>query len=171
MEQFVRDARIAMIYEGANGVQAMDLVGRKLAQNGGRALRTFLGIVKANIDDSAAGTPLRTHADDLQGATGKLQGATMWLMQHGLSNPDEAGAAAMPYLRLMALVAMGHMWLTMAKGAAEQLAGTDVDRQFLEAKLITARHFFTRRLPEASALAREISAGGAALMELPADAF
>jgi alkylation response protein AidB-like acyl-CoA dehydrogenase len=173
MEQFVRDARITMIYEGANGIQALDLVGRKLAQNGGRALRAFLAMVEGAIADARADERTRPHADALAVAKAKLEGATMWLMQNGMANPDNAGAASTPYLRLMALVIFGYFWLVMAKASHEALAdgGADFGRDFYEAKLVTARHFFTRRLPDAHGLAAQVEAGADNLMALTADQF
>jgi alkylation response protein AidB-like acyl-CoA dehydrogenase len=173
MEQFVRDARIAMIYEGANGIQALDLVGRKLAQNGGRALRAFLAMVDGTIADARADDRTRAHGDALAAAKAKLEAATMWLMQHGLANPDNAGAASTPYLRLMALIVFGHFWLLMAKASHEALAdgAADFGRDFYEAKLITARHFFERVLVEAGSLEAQVTAGADNLMALADDAF
>jgi alkylation response protein AidB-like acyl-CoA dehydrogenase len=173
MEQFVRDARIAMIYEGANGIQALDLVGRKLAQNGGRALRAFLQMVDGVITEGRADDRLKPHADALAEAKAKLEQATFWLMQNGMTNPDNAGAASTPYLRLMALVIFGYFWLVMAKASHEALAdgAADFGRDFYEAKLITARHFFERQLPDAHGLAAKAMAGADNLMALPEHAF
>ena len=171
LEQFVRDARIAMIYEGTNGIQALDLVGRKLAMNGGRALRALLAMVEAGIDDARADDSLAGLAGDLAAAKADLEGATMWLMQNAMANPDHAGAAATAYLRLMALVVFGHFWLLMAGAARARLGEGDADRLFLEAKLLTARHFFERQLPDTAALARKVRAGADTLMAMPAEAF
>jgi alkylation response protein AidB-like acyl-CoA dehydrogenase len=173
VEQFVRDARIAMIYEGANGIQALDLVGRKLAQNGGRALRAFLQMVDGAIADGRADDRTKPHADALAEAKARLEQATFWLMQNGMQNPDNAGAASTPYLRLMALVIFGYFWLVMAKASQEALAdgAADFGRDFYEAKLITARHFFERQLPDAHGLAAKAMAGADNLMALPAEAF
>jgi hypothetical protein len=173
MEQFVRDARIAMIYEGANGIQALDLVGRKLAQNGGRALRAFLQMVDGAIADGRTDDRLKPHADALADAKAKLEQATFWLMQNGMQNPDNAGAASTPYLRLMALVVFGYFWLVMARASHEALAdgAADFGRDFYEAKLITARHFFERQLPDAHGLAAKAMAGADNLMALSADQF
>jgi alkylation response protein AidB-like acyl-CoA dehydrogenase len=171
MEQVVRDARIAMIYEGANGIQALDLVGRKLAANGGRGLRAFLALVAERIAEARSDPSLAAHAEALARATGQLETATMWLMQHGMANPDNAGAASVAYLRLMALVALGSFWLLMARAAREALATGEGDAGFLEAKLLTARHFFERQLPECSMLLARVEAGAETLMAFPADAF
>ncbi|MCA1662255.1 MAG: acyl-CoA dehydrogenase C-terminal domain-containing protein [Novosphingobium sp.] len=126
MEQFVRDARIAQIYEGANGVQAMDLCGRKLAQNGGRAVQAFFALV----DGECAGTEgdLGPIAEKLAKANGELKAATMWFMQNAMANPNHLGAGAYAYMTLMGTVAVGLMWLKMAKVAAAALAGGADDR-------------------------------------------
>jgi alkylation response protein AidB-like acyl-CoA dehydrogenase len=171
MERVVRDARIAMIYEGANGIQALDLVGRKLAANGGRGLRAFLALVAERIAEARSDPSLAAHAEALARATGQLETATMWLMQHGMANPDNAGAASVAYLRLMALVALGSFWLLMARAAREALATGEGDAGFLEAKLLTARHFFERQLPECSMLLARVEAGAETLMAFPAEAF
>ena len=171
MEQFVRDARIAMIYEGANGVQAMDLVGRKLAKDGGRAVQAFFAEVEkewaaANKDERLAGL-----AGSFAKANGELQTATMWLMENGLANPDNAGAAAYDYMHLTGIVALGLMWLRMARTATAAIdAGSD-EKPFYEAKLITARYFGERFTPEAGALRRKLEAGAEAVMALPEGSF
>lgn len=167
VEQYVRDARIAMIYEGANGIQAMDLVGRKLAANGGRGLRLFLQMVGEEI--AAAGdSPL---GPKLAAAKTELEGATMWLMQHAMAAPDNAGAGAMAYLRLLALVTFGHFWLVMERAARAELAAGNGDAGFLEAKCLTAKHFFDRHLPRAAGLAAEVQAGADTMMAFPDDRF
>ena len=171
MEQFVRDARIAQIYEGTNGIQAMDLVGRKLGQNGGRALRAYLALLAQAIDDARGDERLTKLSSGLEKASGELQAATLWLMQNGLSNPDNAGAAAVAYLHLMGIVALGQMWLVMARASHAALDAGASDAAFFEAKLITARYFAERFLPDAGALRRKLEAGAEALMALPADAF
>ncbi len=168
MEQFVRDARIAMIYEGANGIQALDLVGRKLAANGGRALRAFLALVEAEIEEARRHAGLAPFAGDLAAAKADLEGATMWLMEKAFANPDHAGAGATAYLELMALVAFGMLWLRMLRAAD---AAEGEDPAFLEAKRIVGRHFFERHLPDAPALARKVKAGADTLMAMPEAAF
>jgi hypothetical protein len=171
MEQFVRDARIAQIYEGANGIQAMDLVGRKLAKDGGRAIRAFFQQLGSEIEEAkAAGDPGGVAAQ-LEQAVGELQGATMWLAQNAAASPEEAGAGAYAYMELMGLVSLGWMWLQMASASAKLLEDGAEDRGFHEAKLVTARFFAERELVEASALRRKIEAGSKTLMALPAEAF
>ena len=123
IEQFVRDARIAQIYEGTNGIQAMDLVGRKLPRDGGRAIRALFELVGKDIADAkAAGDPAGVAAA-LEPALGDLQAATMWLAQNAMADPDNAGAGAYAYMELMGLVSLGWMWLKMARAAADAIAG------------------------------------------------
>jgi alkylation response protein AidB-like acyl-CoA dehydrogenase len=171
MEQFVRDARIAQIYEGTNGIQAIDLVGRKLGMNGGRALRAYLGLLAETIADAKGDARLTKLAGGLEKASGELQASTMWLMQNGLSNPDNAGAAATAYLHLMGIVALGQMWLVMAKASHAALDAGASDAAFFENKLITARYFAERFFPDAGALRRKLEAGAESLMALRAEAF
>lgn len=172
VEQYVRDARIAMIYEGANGVQAMDLVGRKLPAQGGRAMRLFLETVAAESTAARViGGELSGLPDALDKASGQLQAATLWLMQNGLASPDNAGAAAYSFMHLTGIVTLGLMWLRMAQAAAERLAAGGGDQDFLNAKLVTARFFAERLMPRAGSLRREIERGAEALMALPVEAF
>jgi hypothetical protein len=171
MEQFVRDARIAQIYEGTNGVQAMDLVGRKLPANGGRGVMAYFQLVGQAIADGKSDDRLATLASGLEKALGELQAGTMWLMQNAMANPNNAGSAAYAYMQLMGVVALGHMWILMAKASHEALDAGASDGAFYEAKLITARHYAERFFPEAGALRRRIEAGAEAIMAMPADAF
>src|SRR6059058_3658158 len=135
IEQFVRDARIAQIYEGTNGIQAMDLVGRKLPREGGRAIRTFLELVGKDIAEAKANGDPSGVASALEPALGDLQAATMWLAQNGMANPDNAGAGAYAYMDLMGLVSLGWMWLKLADAAQRALDGGAKDRAFHQAKL------------------------------------
>jgi alkylation response protein AidB-like acyl-CoA dehydrogenase len=171
MEQFVRDARIAQIYEGTNGIQALDLVGRKLGKDGGRAIQAFFRIVGEEAGAAKADDRLAPIAAAVERANNDLQTATLWLMQNGMANPNNAGAAAYPYMTLMGTVALGLMWLRMAKASGEILANGAEDRAFHEAKLTTARFFAERVMPETNALRRKIEAGAESLMALPAEAF
>lgn len=171
MEQFVRDARITQIYEGANGVQALDLVGRKIPANLGRSLRTFFHPVDAFIQENVMDPEMKTFVMPLAKAFAKLQQGTALIAEKGMKNPDEAGAASTEYLRMFGLVALGFMWARMAKLAKQKLAdGTD-DPQFYETKLVTARFFFERMIPDVSSLLVKMSAGAENLMELDAEAF
>jgi len=171
MEQFVRDARIAMIYEGANGVQAMDLVGRKLAMNGGRAIQALFAEVGKEVATAKGDERLADLAGRVEKANGELQAATMWLMQNGLSNPNSAGAAAYDYMHITGIVALGLMWLRMGQAACAALDGGTDEKPFYEAKLTTARYFGERFTPEAGALRRRLETGAEAVMALPAEVF
>lgn len=171
MEQFVRDARIPMIYEGTNGVQAMDLCGRKLAKDGGRAIQAFFQLVDEDIAAAKDDAQLGEIAARLDKAVGEQKAATMWFLQNGMTNPNNVGAGAFNYLSLMGIVCVGLMWLRMARVAARKLAEGAEDKAFYEAKLVTARYFADRMMPEAGALRRMIEGGSDAMMALPADAF
>jgi acyl-CoA dehydrogenase len=168
MDQFVRDSRIAMIYEGANGIQALDLVGRKLGKDGGRAIMAFFNEVqtftKENGDEA-----MKPYVAPLGEALGHLQQATMWFMQNAIAKPDNAGAGSYDYMHLFGLVALGYMWAHMAKAAHGKSASGDGER--LKAKLVTGRFFMERLLPETAAHLKRIQAGAGSMMELPAEAF
>jgi len=171
MEQFVRDARITQIYEGANGVQAMDLVGRKLAMHGGRAIQSFFAIVDKDIAAAGGDDRLSDIAEALGKANGELKAASMWLMQNGPSNPNNVGSAAYHYMDILGLVSIGWMWLRSAKAAAAALDSGEEAGDFIQAKLLTARHFGESHLPDAGALRRKLQAGASTIMEMPAQAF
>ena len=171
MEQYVRDARIAMIYEGTNGIQALDLVGRKLAKDGGRAIQLFFSVVTDEIAVARTVPELADFAARLEQAVGDLQASTLWLMQNGLTNPDNAGAASVPYMHLMGIVAVGMMWLRMATAARRLLAAGEGDPAFLNAKLITARFYAERIMPDTSALRRKLEAGAESTMIMPVEMF
>ncbi len=170
MEQFVRDARIAMIYEGANGIQALDLVGRKLPRDGGRAAMAFFGEVGAFAKDHAADEAMKPYLAPLGTALGHLQQATMWLMQNAMTKPDNAGAGATDYMQLFGLTASGYMWARMAKVAQDKIAASGAT-SYLTTKLVTGRFFMERMLPETSVHLARIQSGAATTMELPAEAF
>ena len=170
VEQFVRDARISMIYEGANGIQALDLVGRKLGRDGGRAITTFFGEVTAFMKENGANEALKPFIAPLGAALKDLQQATMWLMQNALTKPDNAGAASTDYLHLFGLVTLGYMWARMAKVAQDKLADGG-DQAYLKTKLVTGKFFVERMLPETSLRLSRVQAGSDTMMELPAEAF
>ena len=171
MEQFVRDARIAQIYEGTNGVQAMDLVGRKIGKDGGRGVRAFFDAVGQDIAAAKAAGDPASLADPLDQALKHLQASTMWLAQNGMADPNNAGAGAYAYMQLMGLVSLGWMWLKMAGVSARLQDQPGEDKGFHEAKLATARYFAARELVAASGLRRKVEAGADSVMALPVEAF
>jgi alkylation response protein AidB-like acyl-CoA dehydrogenase len=171
MEQFVRDARIAQIYEGANGIQALDLVGRKLPAEGGRFLRFFFHPLSDRLERTVQDPQLKEFAEPFSKIFVRLQQATQFIALKALGNPDEAGAASTDYLRMFGLVALGDMWLRMAESAFASQARGEGDQVFLDSKIKTARFFFTKMLPEAHGLFARIMAGSAPVMALEAEAF
>ncbi|WP_417517346.1 acyl-CoA dehydrogenase C-terminal domain-containing protein [Minwuia sp.] len=172
MEQFVRDARITQIYEGANGIQALDLVGRKLPEGMGRLMRRFFHPVDAFIKDNAGDSEMADFVMPLAKAFARLQSVTADLGQKMMKNPDEAGAASTDYLRMVALVALGHMWGQIALKANAKLAeGGDVNRAFYENKLATARFYMARILPDVHAHAAKAASGADNLMSVDAAVF
>ncbi|MGX8010243.1 acyl-CoA dehydrogenase [Mesorhizobium sp. ORM8.1] len=172
MSQFVRDARIAMIYEGANGIQALDLVGRKLGLNGGRAVQAFFKDVGEFCEENRADEKLAPFTKALKKGLNDLQAATMWLLQNGMAKPDNAGAASTDYMHLFGLVALGYMWARMARSAQAKLTeGANGASTFYDNKLVTARFFMERIMPETTSRLARISSGADTLMALPAEAF
>ncbi|MEM7483486.1 MAG: acyl-CoA dehydrogenase C-terminal domain-containing protein [Acidobacteriota bacterium] len=172
MEQLMRDARITLLYEGANGVQALDLVGRKLPQKFGRLLRSVFHPVMAFIEEHQADQDLAEFVLPMAKAFSRLQQVTLHIAQAGLKNPDEAAAASVDYLRLFALVTLAYMWVQMVKVSKEKLAnGANGDATFYNAKIQTARFFMTKILPENSALFAKIMAGSKPLMALEEESF
>ena len=171
MEQYVRDARIAMIYEGTNGIQALDLVGRKLPAHAGRNLRTFFHPVAAYIEAHKDDPRIGPLVQPLAKAFGALQLATAHIAQAGMRDPEEAGAAATEYLRLFGLVALGYMWARMAEVATAKAPSADGDAAFYQAKLTTAQFYMERILPQAGALYLGIKAGKKSMMALDEAAF
>jgi hypothetical protein len=155
-----------MIYEGTNGIQALDLVGRKLPKDGGRALQAFFGEVQGFIKEHGDDT-MKPYVGPLATALGHLQQATMWLMQNAMAKPDNAGAGAHDYMHLFGLVALGYMWCRIVE-AAKAKAGAD---ERMTAKLVTGRFFMERMLPETATHLARIQAGATSMMELPAEAF
>ena len=170
MSQFARDARITMIYEGTNGVQAMDLVGRKLGRDGGRALMAFFGEVAAFCEENKDDEALKALVASLAKSLEHCQAAAMWFMQNAMAKPDNAGAGATDFMHLLGLVAMGYMWGLMAKAALAR-KGDGGDAARMDAKLLTARFFAERMLPETSLLYRRIQSGADAVMAMPAEMF
>ena len=171
IEQYVRDARIGQIYEGTNAVQALDLVGRKLPMEGGRLVRRFFELVKADIDAASSDATMEEFAKPLAASLYQLQKATMTLAERGFANPDEAGAAATEYLHLMGYVAVGWQWLRMVTVSKAKLAAGSGDAKFLGAKVKTGHFYMARLLPEAATLLAAIQSGSAPIMALEVDEF
>ncbi|WLA83273.1 acyl-CoA dehydrogenase C-terminal domain-containing protein [Bradyrhizobium elkanii] len=170
MEQFVRDARIAMIYEGANGIQALDLVRRKLPRDGGRAAMAFFGEVAAFAKEHDADEAMTPYVAPLSNALGHLEQATTWLMNNAMAEPDNAGAGATDYMQLFGLTAFAYMWAKMAKVAQDNIASSGAT-PYLTAKLVTGRFFMERMLPETALHLARIQTGADTTMELRAEAF
>ena len=172
VEQYARDARITQIYEGTNGIQALDLVGRKMSVGMGRLLRQFFHPVSKFIEDNQSQENLQEFIFPLAKSFAKLQQATATIAQKGLKDPNEAAAASSDYLRMFALVAMGYMWARMAKIATEKLAEGSLERSpFYTGKIKTARFFFEKMLPETEGRFRMIMAGAGPLMTMEKEEF
>jgi hypothetical protein len=173
VEQLVRDSRITQIYEGTNGIQALDLAGRKLGMDNGRLLRPVLGAVSDLCEKTSAsgnGT-LERFSGSLRSALAGLQLATLSIGEKGAKDPEEVGAAATDYLRLLGLVAVGYTFLKAADIAVTRLAEGTGEAAFYEAKITTAAFYFDRILPQANSALEMIRAGKASMMALPAEAF
>ena len=171
MSQFVRDARITMIYEGANGIQALDLVGRKLGANGGRAIFAFFNEIDDFVHNHEEDAELKDFLDALKTSKAQLQDGTMWLMQNGMTNFDNAGAASHDYLNLFGVTALTYMWALQAKAAlAANNNGAAFD-PYYETKLATGRYFLARIAPDAGAHLAKLKSGAAPVMALTAEAF
>jgi acyl-CoA dehydrogenase len=164
MSQYVRDARIAMIYEGANGIQALDLVGRKLGMNGGRAVMTLFKEIGDFCEENRNDERLAFFTKHLKKGLNDLQAGTMWFMQNAMAKPDNAGAGSTDYMHLFGLVTVGYMWAKIAKAAEER-------ENFLKNKLVTAKFFMERLMPETGLRKTRIEAGADTTMELAAEAF
>jgi hypothetical protein len=170
MEQFVRDARIAMIYEGANGIQALDLVGRKLPKDGGRALQAFFAEIDLFLADNKGEAELKPFLEGLAAAKEDVGEATGWLMTNGFSNPDNAGAGTMDFLHLFALLCLAFGWAQLAKAAIAKKRAGEKD-PFYANKLLTGKFFLARILPDAKAHLAKLKSGAEPLMAMAAEAF
>ena len=171
MEQFVRDARIAMIYEGTNGIQALDLVGRKLPKDRGRAATAFFKELGEFVREHGGEAALAPFVKPLKSGLDDLQKATMWFMANALAKPDNAGAGATDYMHLFGLVALGHMWVRIAVAAHERIAAGDARATMLQAELIAGRAFMERTMPETALRLARITAGADTLMAMPEAGF
>lgn len=171
VEQFVRDARVAMIYEGTNGVQALDLVGRKLSRDGGRALKSFISEVLVCLAEAETDAALKPYTEPLRSAVADLQSATLWLMENASERPENAGAGSTDYMHFLGLVSIGYMWLRMVRISHQKIRDKIGDRNFHQAKLTTGRYFMERCLPETQAHLARIRSGSDSMMALPVEAF
>ena len=173
MSQFARDARIAMIYEGANGVQALDLVGRKLATDGGKHVMAFFELIKSFIaDNKDMDDEFQSHfLAPLKQASKDLQTATMYFMETGMKNPNDALAGSYDYMHLFGHTALGFMWARMAKVAKTALQNGTDDAAFYETKVTTGHYYMAKQLPSTGALLAKITAGSSSVMTLDADQF
>jgi acyl-CoA dehydrogenase len=171
MEQFVRDARITMIFEGANGIQAFDLVGRKLAKDGGRAFEAFFAEVAGYIKERDGAAAMAPYVKPLERALGDLREATTWFAQNAPSDPDNGGSGSTDYMQLFGLVALGYMWCLMVDAAKAKGADGNGGATTLEQKLVLARFFMEKMLSATTAHLARIKTGAVSTMALPADAF
>src|SRR6185295_9636640 len=164
VEQFVRDARINQTYEGANGVQAMDLVGRKLGRRGGAAPLALFGLISGWLGENEKDEALAPCGKGVKRGLENLQAATMWLAANGLQNPNHAGAGATDYLRLMGIVVVGWMWARMAKIAQAKLKSGQGNQDFYKQKLVSAKYWMERMIPECPMLLERIQSGSDTVM-------
>ena len=172
MSQFARDARIAMIYEGANGVQALDLVGRKLAQDGGKHVMAFFNMVKTFIKDNEGNAALKADfLDPLKAASKDMQAAGMYFMQNGVKNPNHALAGSYDFMHMMGHVCFGLMWARMGKAAMDALEAGASDKEFYETKIATGRYYMARQLPATAMHLARINTGADTVMALEASQF
>ena len=172
MSQFARDARIAMIYEGANGVQALDLVGRKLAQDGGKHVMAFFEMVKTFCKDNAGDEAFdKDFIAPLKAASKDLQAAGMYFMQNGMKNPNNALSGSYDFMHMMGHVCLGLMWARMAKAAQASLEGGASDVAFYETKIATGRYYMARQLPATAMHLARIETGADTVMALDAANF
>jgi acyl-CoA dehydrogenase len=168
MEQFVRDARISMIYEGANGIQALDLVGRKLLKDGGRALQAFFSEVSGYINERKSDETMLPFTVPLESALSDLQQASIWFAQNALGKPDNAGAGATDYMQMFGMVALGYMWCLIVDAAKSKTSGNGTRAND---KLVLARFFMERMLPATATHLARIKAGADSTMALPIESF
>ena len=171
MSQFTRDARIAMIYEGANGVQALDLVGRKLAADGGKHVMAFFNLVKEFCSENKDVEGMEPFVEPLKKASKDLQAAGMYFMQNGMKNPNNALAGSTDFMHMMGHVCLGLMWGRMARASLAALASGTADAAFHETKLATGRYYMARRLPATAMHLARIESGADPVMALDAEAF
>jgi hypothetical protein len=171
MEQFVRDARINQVYEGANGIQALDLVARKMTSKGGRATLTFFGKLDAFIKENEGIEEMKPFVGPLKTGYGRLGEAAGWMMQNAPKNFDNAGAASYDILNIFGTVSLAWMWAQMAKIALAKLKAGEGNAEFYKRKLTLARYWMEREVPLTAGWLERARAGADGLMELDASGF
>ena len=171
MSQYARDCRIAMIYEGTNGIQALDLVGRKLSMDGGKYMREYLNLVQTFINEKHSEDLKNDFITPLKKSIEHLQAALMFFMQNGLKNPLSAVSGATDFLHLVGLVSLGFIWSKKAQSAKEKLKDVSANKNFLEAKILTGSYFMHRQLPETKLRLDRILTGEKQVMSLAVDQF
>jgi len=171
MEQFVRDARINQVYEGANGVQALDLVGRKMTAKGGRATMTFFGKIEAFIKENEGDEAMKPYIEPLKVGYERMGKAAGWLMENAPKNFDNAGAASYEMMNIFGVVSLGWMWAQMAKVALAKLAAGEGNADFYNRKLVLAKFWLEREVPNTAAYLERIELGSEDIMKLEEDAF
>ena len=171
MSQYARDCRIAMIYEGTNGIQALDLVGRKLATDGGKHMREYLNLIQSFIKEEHSEDFNADFIGPLKKSIEHLQTALMFFMQNGLKNPLSAVSGATDFLHLVGLVSLGFIWSKKAQSAREKLNNSETNREFLEAKILTGSYFMHRQLPETKLRLERVLTGEKQVMSLATDQF
>jgi hypothetical protein len=173
MSQFARDARIAMIYEGANGIQALDLVGRKLPQNQGKNMMAFFAILKTYLEehqnqsddfDSVFLEPMKSAVED-------LEGAVLYFMDKGIKNPNDALSGSYDFMHLFGYVCIGLMWCKMAQASFKAINLKSDDNDFHQTKISTGQYFMERQLPFTKLHFARIRAGSSSVMKLSANNF
>ena len=168
MEQFVRDARINQIYEGTNAIQSLDFLGRKVLGDGGAKMKKFGALVEAFGVEASATPGMKEFLGPLEEIGGKVTDISMWIGMQGFKNPDEVGAAAVDYLRLVGHFVYAWFWARMAEAALKKADSGD---KFYESKLATARFYYQRLLPETEMLTKRIKSGSKVLLALDAETF
>lgn len=171
MEQFVRDARINQVYEGANGIQALDLVARKMSMKGGRALMTYFGKIEAFIKENEGNEKMKPFIEPLKTGYERMTKGATWLMENAPKNYDNAGSASYEMLNIFGVVTLGWMWAQMAKLAQEKLEAGEGNAEFYKRKLVLAKYWLEREVPNTAAYLERLQMGADTLMELDEDAF
>lgn len=170
MEQIVRDARISTLYEGTTGIQALDLVGRKVLGSGGKLLLGFTGIIEEFCAENAQ-EEMAEFVQPLSALKDEWLTVSMQIGEAAMANADDAGAAAVDYLMYSGYITLGYFWARMASVAKRKIAEGDGDVSFYEAKIMTAQFYFQRLLPRTESLKTTMLAGSSSMMAMPEELF